>query len=69
MAGALLAQVGLIAIDVLLGNGYPLGFLVWHQIVPSLIQTGLLALVLLPLLRRLFRPMRFRPNVSAAAAV
>jgi hypothetical protein len=42
---------------------------VWHQIVPSILQTTLLALILLPLLRRLFRPDRMRANVSTATAV
>ena len=69
IAGALLVQLCLVAVQVLLGVSYNLGFLVWHQIVPSLLQTTLLALLLLPLLRRLFRPTRIRPDVSAAAAV
>jgi rod shape-determining protein MreD len=68
-AGALLVQLCRVAVQVLLGVSYDLGFLVWHQIVPSLLQTTLLALLLLPLLRRLFRPTRMRPDVSAAAAV
>ncbi len=68
IAGALLVQVGLVAVQLLLGESYDAGFLVWHQIVPSLLQTTLLALILLPLLRRLFRPTRARPDVSAAPA-
>jgi rod shape-determining protein MreD len=69
VAGAMLVQIGLVAVQVLLGASYDLGYLVWHQIVPSLLQTTLLALILLPLLRRLFRPTRIRADVSAAAAV
>jgi rod shape-determining protein MreD len=69
VAGALLVQVGLVAVQLLLGQSYDIGYLVWHQIVPSLLQTTLLALILLPLLRRLFRPTRARPDVSAAPAV
>ncbi len=69
IAGALLVEVSLVAVQVLLGNGYGIGYLLWHQIVPSILQTTLLALILLPLLRRLFRPARMRANVSAAAAV
>jgi rod shape-determining protein MreD len=69
IAGALLVQVCLVAVQVLLGFGYDLGYLIWHQIVPSLLQTTLLALILLPLLRRLFRPTRMRPDVSAAPAL
>jgi rod shape-determining protein MreD len=68
-AGALVVQVVLVAVEVLLGEGYPLGYLIWHQIVSSLLQTTLLALVFLPLLRRLFRPVRQRPDVSPATAV
>jgi rod shape-determining protein MreD len=69
MAGALVVQIGLVAVEVLLGYGYELGYLVWHQIVPSILQTTLLALILLPLLRRLYRPTLIRADVSAAAAV
>jgi rod shape-determining protein MreD len=69
VAGALLVEIGLVAVEVLLGYGYEVGYLVWHQIVPSILQTTLLALILLPLLRRLFRPSRMRANVSAATAV
>jgi len=70
IAGALLVQACLVAVQVLLGASYDIGYLLWHQIVPSLLQTTLLALLLLPLLRRLFRPStRIRPDVSAAAAV
>ena len=69
VAGAMLVQIGLVAVQVLLGASYDLGYLVWHQIVPSLLQTTLLALILLPLLRRLFRPTRARPDVSAAPAI
>jgi rod shape-determining protein MreD len=69
VAGALLVQVVLVAVEVLLGFSYELGYLVWHQIVPSLLQTTLLALLFLPLLRLLFRPSRRRHDVPAAAAV
>ena len=65
---ARLLQVCLVAVQVLLGVGYDLGYLVSHQIVPSLLQTTLLALILLPLLRR--RPPDLtRPDVSAAPAL
>jgi rod shape-determining protein MreD len=69
VAGALLVQLVLVTVEVLLGNGYQLGYVVWHQIVPSLLQTTLLALIFLPLLRLLFRPTRMRRDVPAAAAV
>jgi rod shape-determining protein MreD len=69
VAGALVVQVCLVAVEVLLGGGYPLGYLLWHQIISSLLQTTLLALILLPLLRRLFRPVRARPDVSPAPAL
>lgn len=68
VAGALVVQVCLVAVEVLLGEGYPLGYLLWHQIVSSLVQTTLLALILLPLLRRLFRPARLHSHVSPATA-
>ena len=55
--------------EVLLGFGYETGYLIWHQIVPSLLQTTLLALLFLPLLRLLFRPSRGRHDVPAAATV
>ena len=69
VAGALVVQAGVVAVEVLLGEGYPLGYLIWHQLIPSLLQTTLLALILLPLFRRLFRPVRMRPDVSPATAV
>jgi rod shape-determining protein MreD len=68
VAGAVLVEIYLVVFQVLVGNGYAVGYLMWHQIVPSILQTTLLALLLLPLLRRLFRPSRPRANVSAATA-
>lgn len=56
LAGAALAQAGDVAVQVMLGRGAPTAVIVWHQIAPSLLQTALIALLLLPLLRRLFRP-------------
>jgi rod shape-determining protein MreD len=56
LAGAALAQVGDVGMQVMLGRGAPAGIVLWHQMLPSVIQTGLVALLLLPLLRRLFRP-------------
>jgi rod shape-determining protein MreD len=69
VAGALLVQIVLVTVEVLLGQGYEAGYLIWHQIVPSILQTTLLALLLLPLLRLLFRPSRSRHSVPAAATV
>jgi rod shape-determining protein MreD len=56
LAGAFLAQAGDVVVQVMLGRGAPVGVILWHQILPALIQTCLIALLLLPLLRRLFRP-------------
>ncbi len=39
VAGALLVEIALVAVEVLLGYGYDIGYLVWHQIVPSILQT------------------------------
>ena len=56
LAGAALVQVGDVAVQVMLGRGAPVAVILWHQMFPSLIQTALIALLLLPLLRRVFRP-------------
>ena len=49
-------QFGSLILHVLLGDHPSAGILFWHQIAPVILQTTLLGLVLLPLLRRLFRP-------------
>ena len=59
VAAAAIVQVGLAAVHVLLGDGYPVSFELFNVIIPTVIETGLVAIVLLPLLRRLF-PYRMR---------
>ena len=54
VAAALLVQVSDAALHELLGTRLGAGYLMRAQIVPSVLQTGLCALVLSPLLKRLF---------------
>ena len=56
IAGAATVQVGNAILHVLLGSGVAADVIVWRQMVPSVLQTTILALPLLPLIRRLFRP-------------
>ena len=56
LAGATTAQLGSLVLHVLLGDHPSAAVLFWHQIAPAILQTTLFGLVLLPLLRRLFRP-------------
>ncbi|HEU0194977.1 MAG TPA: rod shape-determining protein MreD [Gaiellales bacterium] len=66
LLAALGVQIGDVVLHLLLGTSINLSYLWWDQIVPSVIQTGLAALILSPLLRRLFRP-DLRPDVSGIA--
>ena len=59
-------QVGLALAHVLLGDSYPVRYELTSVILPTLIQTAVAALVLLPLLRRLL-PYRPRIDVPAIA--
>jgi hypothetical protein len=56
LAGATTAQLGSLVLHVLLGDHPSAAVLFWHQIAPAILQTTLLGLILLPLLRRIFRP-------------
>jgi len=56
LAGATAAQFGGLVMHVLLGDHPAASILFWHQIAPAILQTTLLGLLLLPLLRRIFRP-------------
>ena len=56
VAGVTAAQLGSLVMHVLLGDHPAAGILFWHQIAPAILQTTLLGLLLLPLLRRIFRP-------------
>lgn len=56
IVGAAAAQFGTLVMHVLIGDHPAAGILFWHQIAPAILQTTLLGLLLLPLLRRIFRP-------------
>ena len=56
VAGVTAAQFGSLILHVLLGDHPAASILFWHQIAPAILHTTLFGLVLLPLLRRLFRP-------------
>ena len=56
VVGATAAQFGSLVMHVLIGDHPAAGILFWHQIAPAILQTTLLGLLLLPLLRRIFRP-------------
>ncbi len=47
-------QISDAVIHRMLGVDIPIGFLWWHQVVPAVIQTGLVALILAPIFRRMF---------------
>ena len=66
LLAALGVQIGDVLLHLLLGTSIAFTYLWWDQIVPSVIQTGLAALILSPLLRRLFRP-DLRQNVPGIA--
>lgn len=66
LLAALGVQIGDVLLHLLLGTSIEFSYLWWDQIVPSVIQTGLAALILSPLLRRLFSP-DLRPNVPGIA--
>jgi rod shape-determining protein MreD len=59
VAAAVLVQVATAAAHVLLGDSYPVRYELTSVIVPTIIDTALAALVLVPLLRRLL-PYRLR---------
>jgi cell shape-determining protein MreD len=67
VAGVLIVQVGYAMLQVLLGDSYPATFVLRQVIFPTVVQTTVVALLLLPLLRRLF-PLKGRFDVSAIAA-
>jgi len=67
VAGILIVQVGYAILQVLLGDSYPAGFVLRQVIFPTVVQTTVVALLLLPLLRRLF-PLKGRFDVSPIAA-
>ena len=69
VAGAVVVQLADAVLHELLGTRLALGYLVRGQIVPAVIETGLVALLLSPLLKRLFAPpIRRRTDVPGIAA-
>src|SRR5262249_48444377 len=54
VAASAIVQVGMAGVNVLLGDGYPVSFELFNVIIPTVIETGLIAIILLPLLLRLF---------------
>lgn len=67
VAAAVLVQLADAVLHRLLGVSLPIGYLFRAQIIPSVIQTGLIALVLSPLLRRLFARRYTRTDVPGIA--
>ena len=65
--GVVIVQVGYALLQVLFGDSYPATFVLRQVIFPTVVQTTVVALLLLPLLRRLF-PLKGRFDVSAIAA-
>jgi rod shape-determining protein MreD len=65
--GATAAQFGNLVMHVLLGDHPAAGILFWHQIAPAILQTTLLGLLFLPLLRRIFRPSQALSRVPRIA--
>jgi rod shape-determining protein MreD len=65
MAGAVVVQVGLAFGHALLGDSYPLRYLLSNTVIPTLVATAVAALVILPLLRRLLPPTLTRFDVPA----
>jgi rod shape-determining protein MreD len=66
VAAVVLVQAGYALVSALLGTSYGLGFVWSEAIVPSAFQGAIAAVVLVPLLRRLFRP---TAGVEGAAPV
>jgi rod shape-determining protein MreD len=65
--GATLAQFGSLVMHILIGDHPAASVLFWHQIAPAILQTTLLGLLLLPLLRRIFRPSQALSRVPRIA--
>ncbi len=66
IAGATLVQIGMVVLQVMLGEGTPVAFALTQVVIPTILETALVALILLPLLRRLF-PVKIRIDRAAAA--
>ena len=68
LAGAVVVQIGLVFGHALLGDSYPVRYLLSNTVVPTLVATAVAALVLLPLIRRLLPPSMPRFDVPAVPA-
>ena len=68
VVGAAVVQVADAVLHELLGTRLSLGYLLRGQIVPAVISTGLVALLLAPLFRRMFAPPIRRTDVPGIAA-
>ncbi len=69
IAAALGTQIGDVLLHrLLLGVDLSLSYLWWNQVVPSVIQTGLVALILAPVLRWIFPPTPFVRDAGIATA-
>jgi hypothetical protein len=66
IAGAAVVQIGMIVLQVMLGESTPVVFALTHVVLPTILETALVSLILLPLLRRLF-PVQIRIDRAAAA--
>jgi hypothetical protein len=67
LAAATLVQIGLAAAHVLLGDGFPLRYTLTQIAIPTVVETTIVSLVMLPLLCRLF-PYRLRLDGYPVAA-
>lgn len=61
-------QLGLVALEGMVGDGLPLGYTFNHIVWPTVLMTAVVALPLLPLLRRLLTP-GTRTSAARAATV
>ncbi len=69
LLAAVVVQVGYLGLELLLGGfDVPMSFIWWNQVVPSVVQTVIVAIVAAPLLRRLFET-RVRDHVPAIPAI
>ncbi|HUZ83463.1 MAG TPA: rod shape-determining protein MreD [Gaiellales bacterium] len=69
LGAASLVQLGYALMEWLLGGfGYPASFVWWNQIVPSVLQTMIVAILVAPLLRRMFDNQQ-RARVPAIQAI
>ena len=69
LVAAAIVQFGYVGVELLLGGiDFPMSFVWWNQIVPAIVQTMIVAIVVAPLLRRMFEG-RTRARVPAIPAI